>query len=41
VAALTATEQGRIQVASGQYECTLVTKKDLTTEWKCKKVGGE
>ena len=34
-AALIATEQGRIQVASGQYECTLATNEDKTTYWVC------
>ena len=28
-------DAGMIQVASGQYECTLETKEDKTTEWVC------
>lgn len=27
---------GRIQVASGQYTCELITNTDLTTQWQCK-----
>jgi hypothetical protein len=30
-------EAGRIQVASGQYSCSLIEKQDKTTKWECKK----
>jgi len=30
--------KGMIAVSSGQYECTLETKEDKTTEWVCEVV---
>lgn len=30
------TEQGRIQIASGQYVCELNSNKDQTTDWSCR-----
>tara|TARA_R110000851_G_scaffold194153_1_gene344959 strand:+ start:41 stop:220 length:180 start_codon:yes stop_codon:yes gene_type:complete len=32
-------DKGMIQVASGQYECTLEAKEDKTTEWVCGATG--